>query len=372
MKPAARPMRLLYVCGTYAPGAMSGSELSAHTLLRHLAAHHGVEVLVLTDERYSDGGPGERQYDGVCLRGTPHERRQRAIAEVIERFAPDVVFTQLLWADVALRMANEARVPTLFRIASVPLSLDLRHGSPLAPTAIVVASRFVAAYVQATSGRDAHVIPPSIDLARVTAAATADAERRFITMFNPIEEKGGSLFRALAMSLPERAFAVVPGWSVLRRSDGAWDEELWQRSLESQGSGPYPLPREPSFADLPNVTVLPPRQEVAEIYAQTRILCVPSRWEEPFGRVAIEAFANGIPVVATAIGGMQEHAGMGGLAIPPASGVEAWVAAIESLDNPGLYARLAASGRAAAEARFSLEATTAPWLAILRALVSDG
>ena len=371
MKPAAdRPMRLLYVCGTYAPGAMSGSELSAHTLLRHLAAHHGAEVLVLTDERYSDGSGEERRYDGVRLRGTAHEGRQRAIAEAIERFAPDVVFTQLVWADVALRVANEARVPTLFRIASVPLGLDLRLGSPLAPTAIVVASRFVAAHVRATWDRDAHVIPPSIDLARVTAAATA--ERRFITMFNPIEEKGGSLFRTLAMSLPQRAFAVVPGWSVLRRSDGAWDEELWQRSLDSQGWGPYPLPREPSFADLPNVTVLPPREEVAEIYAQTRILCVPSRWEEPFGRVAIEAFANGIPVVATAIGGMQEHAGMGGIAIPPASGVEAWVAAIESLDDPGLYARLAASGRAAAEARFSLEATTAPWLAVFRALVSDG
>lgn len=44
----------------------------------------------------------------------------------------------------------------------------------------------------------------------------------------------------------------------------------------------------------------------AKFYEQIDVLVVPSLWQEPLGMVAIEALANHIPVIANAIGGLQE------------------------------------------------------------------
>jgi Glycosyl transferases group 1 len=43
-----------------------------------------------------------------------------------------------------------------------------------------------------------------------------------------------------------------------------------------------------------------------EIYSSTSLLLMPSQWEEAFGRVALEACANGIPVVVSKIEGIPE------------------------------------------------------------------
>lgn len=51
------------------------------------------------------------------------------------------------------------------------------------------------------------------------------------------------------------------------------------------------------------------RQPLAEVYrlmAESLCVVMPGRWPEPFGRVAIEAFAAGTPVIASALGGISE------------------------------------------------------------------
>lgn len=47
-------------------------------------------------------------------------------------------------------------------------------------------------------------------------------------------------------------------------------------------------------------------QQPAEFFRQIDIAVVPSIWNEPLGRVVIEAMANGKPVVATPVGGIPE------------------------------------------------------------------
>ena len=44
----------------------------------------------------------------------------------------------------------------------------------------------------------------------------------------------------------------------------------------------------------------------SDFFASIDILCVPSQWDEPFGRVILEAFSFGVPVVATDKGGIKE------------------------------------------------------------------
>ncbi len=87
---------------------------------------------------------------------------------------------------------------------------------------------------------------------------------------------------------------------------------------------------------------------------------MPSLWRESLGRVAIEAMANGIPVMASDRGALSETLGDAGFvftiperctpsssAVPTAQEVAPWVAAIERLwDDPAFEARHRALAKA--------------------------
>lgn len=48
------------------------------------------------------------------------------------------------------------------------------------------------------------------------------------------------------------------------------------------------------------------QQEIAEYYAKADVLCLPTRWDEAFSLVPVEAMACGTPVIATRRGGSPE------------------------------------------------------------------
>ena len=75
--------------------------------------------------------------------------------------------------------------------------------------------------------------------------------------------------------------------------------------------------------------------------------CVISSAWENFPHAAVEALAVGVPVVATAVGGVPEivQDGENGLLVPPGSADELAGALRRVVDEPGLRGRLAA-GRA--------------------------
>ena len=54
------------------------------------------------------------------------------------------------------------------------------------------------------------------------------------------------------------------------------------------------------------------RERLAALYRRARAVVMPSRWQEPFGIVGLEAMAFGVPVVAWESGGVAEwHPGPG-------------------------------------------------------------
>jgi glycosyltransferase involved in cell wall biosynthesis len=101
-----------------------------------------------------------------------------------------------------------------------------------------------------------------------------------------------------------------------------------------------------------------------EFYAQSRLVLMPSLWEETFGRVPAEAMANGIPVLASRRGALPETLGGAGflfdiperyttqmMEVPGAADVAGWVETIERLwDDPVLYAEQRTKARERARA----------------------
>ncbi len=108
------------------------------------------------------------------------------------------------------------------------------------------------------------------------------------------------------------------------------------------------------------------RDEVADLFATASVVLVPSV-DEPFGLVALEAAASGIPVVASRAGGLPEAVGPGGLLLPSRDPTE-WAAVIGGLlDDESHRIAFGAAGRAHAE-RFTWGAAAASLLGIYAAL----
>jgi glycosyltransferase involved in cell wall biosynthesis len=346
-------MRILYVSGTYAPGAWSGGELSAHTLLKTLKRLGLAEPLVFMDRHA--GTPDERfEYEGIPIQSSEHGDRERNLALLIQEFTPDVVFTQPYWHETALKVAKQLGIVSVFRLPNVPSHIDLSISSPFAPSCIVVQTTKARAYVRDAFSREAHLLPAFIDLDR--AKSRREGRRRFITMFNPILEKGGAVFRKVAEELRDRPFAFVPGWTSHRDASGRFDREIFRKSAESEGcTFDGWIPEDASFEDLDNVSRLEPRDDVVEIYDETRILLVPSQWEEQFARVIYEACANGLPVIASAVAGIAEHSRDCAILVEDFASPRAWIEEIERLDDPEIYADHARRGRDWVERNYDLE-----------------
>ncbi|MGE9290601.1 MAG: glycosyltransferase family 4 protein [Puniceicoccales bacterium] len=91
--------------------------------------------------------------------------------------------------------------------------------------------------------------------------------------------------------------------------------------LRIVGQGPDEQRLRSLAATTPNVHFCgqQPRERVAELLHQTKVLIFPSRWPEPFGLGMVEAFAAGCPVIASDCGAPAEiiSNGVHGYLFPP-------------------------------------------------------
>ena len=135
----------------------------------------------------------------------------------------------------------------------------------------------------------------------------------------------------------------------------AWREDLGRLVVVGDGpEGPRLRRLAPSGVEF--VGTVPP-EDARRFVADARAVLVPSIWYEAFPRVVVEAYAAGVPVVASRIGALPEvvEDGVTGLLVEPGDPAS-WAAAVERLCDDRLSEGLGEGAYRAWAVRYTPEA----------------
>jgi glycosyltransferase involved in cell wall biosynthesis len=332
-------VQILYISGTYMPAA-GGAEISMFTLLRSLAAL-GYGVSVFTSKSVEPMLCYSYSV-GIEVNYVETNQLQYALHRFCSAHHVDLIATQNLWAEQAIRVARQLTIPVVYFARAADGQLDISRGGEYETAAVIANSQHVANFVHTKWGRTATVIRSIVDLDEYKAPA---GSRSFITMVNPIHQhKGGEIFRAVAAILCDRQFLAVQGWGHLRIGD-AWNIRLLEDLASGLGSGTVWVPQDVDMTGLPNIHLWKSTRDMRIVYGETRILLVPSNNMESIPRVAIEAMSNGIPVIGSALGGLSELLATTGVLVRKYRDPDAWVEAIVSLDDAVRYSDISSSSQ---------------------------
>jgi glycosyltransferase involved in cell wall biosynthesis len=204
--------------------------------------------------------------------------------------------------------------------------------------------------------RRVSVVPPGVDLEVFRpdgpTLPRSSGLRRVAVVSRLVERKGiGDLVTALA-GVPGCEL-VVAGGPERARLDG----DLEYRRLRQLAEGAGVAARVRFLGSVP-------RDQVAALIRSSDVVaCVP--WYEPFGMTALEAMACGVPVLATAVGGLVDTVldGVTGVHVPARRPDAIAHALRDLLARPRLMTAMGQAGAERARARYGWDAVAGRTLA---------
>lgn len=214
------------------------------------------------------------------------------------------------WADVVLTQTSTARNVGAHFATKKPIVYFnhdpkvINSEMPARAKWLLVVFNSIFAAQQFNLPGASFVMPPPVHAERYR---TTPGDR--ITIINMNKNKGGDLFWQIALKLPHHQFLGV---------EGAYGRQITSRTAP------------------PNVKVIPHTANIREVYAQTRLLIMPSIIET-YGRVAIEAAASGIPTICTPTDGLCEALSDAGTYVASRNANE-WIDVIRTFDDYDNYA----------------------------------
>jgi glycosyltransferase involved in cell wall biosynthesis len=293
--------------------------------------------------RYSHAGVGVTIYRPTASK---NRRDEPAVfvdlfERVQEKFHADLLLTY--GSDVtALRTIAAAKrngLPVVFWLHN----LAYHSAEPFQGVdRIVVPSRFAQEHYRKTLKLDCTPIPGPWKWERVRCE---QVQGRYVTFVNPQPYKGVFFFARIAHELgrrrPDIPFLVV---------EGRAKANLLNSAGLNLGGG--------------NVFVMANTPDPRDFFQVSKLVVMPSLVQESFPRVPVEAFINGIPVLASTRGGLPETLAEAGLlfdvpekytpasrGLPTAEEVEPWLTTIMRLwDDSSAYEEESRKCRVAAEA----------------------
>lgn len=230
------------------------------------------------------------------------------LRRTISQEHPDVIVTQLEQSESVIKEAHSSHIPSvMFLTDCEKLSLSRITGSGnQKPAGIICVSDFVKSRVSGLTDVPVQVFYPPIHPSDYLVREST--VRPYITCINPIRLKGGDVLEEIIRNLPKERFLIVKGWY-----------DPTEDGLD--------------FRKYPNVLIMEKQFDMRGIYGSTKILLVPSLWDEPIPRVIMEAGVNGIPIIASKRGGVPEALGEGGILINNPLDIQTWISAITKLNT---------------------------------------
>lgn len=233
-------------------------------------------------------------------------RNQRGFSQVLDHYVPEVVVIHSMAGMPIANLTAARDIPLLIYWHDV--EFHKLSGSPPRSALHVANSSFTAGRLAQRFGIDASIIPPIFTGGR--QHTPTGQMRNSVLFINPVPDKGLARVLDIARVCAEIPFEFLESWNLSNKE---------RQRLMLQ------------IAPLPNVTLTARQTDMASVYARTKIILVPSEWEEAWGRVVSESQSHGIPVLATRIGGLSEAVGSGGILFSPGEPTETWVTALRSL-----------------------------------------
>ena len=240
-----------------------------------------------------------------------------AVAKAIELVAPDaiVVFQAREWlADIEPTIGHRPLV--IYEHDCMP-HLTKTPAAILARSTFIANSKTTAAHIMKSVGKPSTVIPPIFGVEQYASIKSTGDEILFSSLS---ARKGGDIALEIARSRERHRFLFIESWN----SEASIVEAA--RQLE-------------------NVEVLPNQRDLMQIFPRIRLLLMPGRNQESWGRTATEAQVCGIPVLASNRGNLPDTIADGGIALDPALDISHWLASFDELlsDKYQQYAAKAAS-----------------------------
>ena len=252
---------------------------------------------------YDLGYPCWRQVTALSTKFNRERYWIELIDQRLRKYRPDVVLGHDTLICPLLNYAADQGYSSFYFARNLG---DLERGDPIPDKIQVIAnSPFIASIASQLTSNKIEIVLPFVDICEYKVT---ERERRYITFINPIPEKGVEVAIKIACSLPQENFLFVKGkWGD--------DQGLYLKLADS----------------LPNVEIWDNQEDMRRVYAVTDILLVPSHFMETFGRVIIEAQANGIPVIASSVGGIPYTLGQGGILVASKSDPQPYINALKRL-----------------------------------------
>jgi glycosyltransferase involved in cell wall biosynthesis len=204
------------------------------------------------------------------------------------------------------------------------LAANYRPGAPLLPIAVSLVTQDDVRQAEAAPERD------------------YDGDLQLLSVGRLEEEKNPLLLADVLALLRRRD----PRWRLVICGDGPMRDQLTDRFTELGMADHVALRGH-----------VPLREGLLELYRQSHVFLHVS-WTEGFPMVLIEAFASGVPAVATAVGGVPHEVGDAAILIEPGDPVAAADAVSRVVADPELRAALVSEGfRKAQEHTMEYEVT---------------
>jgi glycosyltransferase involved in cell wall biosynthesis len=288
------PKEITWIIHMYPPIHNAGAEWMAHSMNTYLvAAGWTVNVLLPTFPITT--------YEGVHIY-TFHDPR---VPTILAR--SKLILSHLDYSEKAVRTAKDLDTPVVLIMHNWAQKLYLKKYETMYDKNkifLVHNSEWIK-HLYDYMGFQSIIVYPPVDWRDYKVTTT----HTYVTLINLNENKGGDLLIDVAKQMPHVQFLGVIG---------AYGNQIIDRTI-------------------PNITYVPSTPDIKTIYAKTDILLVPSK-KESWGRVAVEAMASGIPVVANPTDGLKEALGNAGLFVDR-DRVDGWVEAIQKLKSNRTYYR---------------------------------